>query len=179
MKLRPQPNHNPLFDPFAEWAAEFERAMIIHNLLRGPKVEAAEEETNPEEQRKKINNHWLSLIQSSKVPSKSEEEEEVEEADLWFQEEADAVELEILKKYRLFANLATSLKLDLKQKLVARAQEGALCSEQSQFESHAAAAPADPQAERLGLTTLCLTPRLLAQRPIAARVCAGLHADLI
>ena len=74
---------------------------------------------------------------------------------------------------RLFANLAASLKLDLREELVARAQEGALCSEQSQLESHAAAAPADPQAECLGLPTLCLTPRLLAQRPAAARVCAG------
>jgi hypothetical protein len=36
------------------------------------------------------------------------------------------------------------------------------------------AAPSDPQALGLGLPSLCLTPRLLAQRPIAARVRAGL-----
>ncbi len=38
----------------------------------------------------------------------------------------------------------------------------------------ATAAPADPQAHALGLSSITLTPRLLAQRPIAARVRAGL-----
>ena len=32
----------------------------------------------------------------------------------------------------------------------------------------------DPQAAVLGLATPCLTPRIIAQRPIAARVCAGM-----
>ncbi|CDW95911.1 hypothetical protein THICB1_10140 [Thiomonas arsenitoxydans] len=32
----------------------------------------------------------------------------------------------------------------------------------------------DPQASVSGLATVCLTPRLVAQRPYAARVCAGM-----
>ena len=36
------------------------------------------------------------------------------------------------------------------------------------------APPADPQAAACGLATICITPRIIAQRPFAARVCAGL-----
>ena len=167
MKLRPQPDqHNPLFDPFDGWEAWFERASFIDSLRHGARPEFCGPHLSFE--------RAAIIGRFGRAESK---EEEVEVLDLHAQEEADrAIVEEILEKYRLFANLAASLKLDLEEELVARAHESALCSEQISLKSHAAAAPAvDHQAERLGLATLCLTPRLLAQRPIAARV-ARAHA---
>lgn len=42
------------------------------------------------------------------------------------------------------------------------------------FARSATAQPADSQGAQIGLTSLCIAPRITAQRPIATRVCAGL-----
>ncbi|MDD4886980.1 MAG: hypothetical protein PHO64_08660 [Thiomonas sp.] len=83
---------------------------------------------------------------------------------------------QITRRARLVAQVAIVRLADTRAAAVdttAQAAEGA--REQSRS---ADAQPIDPQAAAVGLAALTLTPRILAQRPITARVQRG-PADLI
>ncbi|MFZ5489637.1 MAG: hypothetical protein ACOY44_07675 [Pseudomonadota bacterium] len=97
-----------------------------------------------------------------------------EQAHDFFDEQDLEISTQLKEVERLFINLAAALRRDMSKKLAGLAGALAFASEQTGLAACATAAPADPQALDLGLPAITLTPRILSQRPQAARVRAGL-----
>jgi acetyl-CoA carboxylase carboxyltransferase component len=122
----------------------------------------------------------MDALQALGVPFRELSAEEYEEREQAFIDEA---ELQILEEMTVEENeerLRKQAAANALTDIVASAQT----TDASSFEAareqsmHAQELAADPQAAALGLASLALTPRTLAQRPITARVSRG-PADLI